>query len=375
VSNENKLNASDVAQLLANPSADARKTTATKLGAQFSAGGLSDKERGMAEEIFRLMARDVEVKVRAALSQSIRLSPELPRDIALAMANDVEDVALPFIELSSVLNDDDLLQIIATKPAQYQVAVAGRTHVSEMVADALVDTGSEAVVARLVSNDGAQLSEGTMGRVLDGFGHIKQVSNPMAQRSVLPIRVAERLVSLVSEKIKDHLVVNHAMSADIATDLLMDSRERATLHLIDGDSDALDVVELVEQLNRNGRLSPTIILRALCMGDITFFEAALAKKAGIPVANAYQLVHDKGGTGLQRLFDRCGMPPKMLPIARVALGAVADLSLSIGDDRQVYRQMVLERVLTTCEEAMGDDLDYLIAKLVGRAGSPSALHH
>ena len=43
---------------------------------------------------------------------------------------------------------------------------------------------------------------------------------------------------------------------------------------------------LVEALVRNRRLTPSILLRAICVGDLGFFKAALAKMAGISVLNA-----------------------------------------------------------------------------------------
>lgn len=361
------LSTADVARLMQDPSPANRALTAGRLGDSYAASKLSPKERAMAEEILRIMVRDVEVKVRTALSQSIRLSPDLPRDIAVSMANDVAEVALPVIEASSVLTDEDLLAIIRSKPEAYQVAVAGRPNVSESVSEALVETGSAAVVTRLVSNEGAQLSEPVMARVLDDFGHIKAVATPMAQRAVLPIKIAERLVALVSDKIRDHLMLNHAMSADTAMDLLLDSRERATLHLLDGDSDTPDVVELVDQLHRNGRLSPTIVVRALVLGDLTFFEAALARRAGIPVANAYQLVHDRGGTGLGRLLERCQMPKAMWPIIKAALAAIAEQSHNRTDDREAARAAIVDRVLTQCGDSMVDNVDYLISKVAAQA--------
>lgn len=361
------LSVQDVARLMADPSVDNRAATVAKVGDAFSGGGMGDKERGLAEEIFRLMVRDVETKVRAALSQSIRLSADLPHDVAVSLANDVAEVALPVIEASSVLSDDDLMAIIASKPAEYQVAVAARPVVSERVSDALVETRNEDVVARLVSNDGAMLSEATMDRVLDEFGHVQRISNPMAERTVLPMKVAERLVSLVSERIRDHLVTHHDLSPDLAMDLLLDSRERATLHLLDGSTDTPDVYDLVDQLHANGRLSATIILRALCMGDLTFFEAALAKKAGIPVANAYQLIHDRGGKGLERLFNRVGMTPQALAVARAALEVAEELDLSGSDDRLALREVMIERVLTRFEDGIDqENLDYFIAKIAGK---------
>ncbi len=362
------LTPADVQRLLTDPSSNNRALTAGKLGDTFSKGKLSENERRMAEDIFRLMMRDLEVKVRKSLSDSIKLSPDLPRDVALAMANDVSEIALPVIEASTVLTDEDLISIISSKPAEYQVAVAARAEVSEAVSDALVATENESVVERLVSNDGAQIGDTTLTKVLDKFGHIARIANPMATRSVLPVQVAERLVNLVSERIRDHLVTHHNLSDDMAMDLVMASRERATLNLLSGDSDAPDVMELVDQLARNKRLTPSIILRALCMGDITFFEAAVARLANIPVANAYQLIHDRGQTGLERLLTKAGMPAKMLPIIRGALTIAEELGFSF-QEREKMQNLVMERIITQFEDGF-EDMDYLIAKLSGRSYLP-----
>lgn len=373
MSAEHQLSVEDVKKLLSDPSTENRALAAQKVAVAFVAGAFGDRERLLAEEIFRIMARDVELKVREALSQSIRLSPDLPHDVAVALANDIASVALPVIEASSVLTDDDLLSIIQSKPAEYQVAVAGRAIVSERISDALVDTRNEDVVARLVANDGAKITEQAMTRVLDDFGHVNRISNPMAERSVLPLTVAERLVTLVSEKIRDHLVTHHDLSPDVAMDLLLDSRERATLGLLGGAADAPDVFELVGQLHANGRLTPTIVMRALCMGDLSFFEVAMARLAEIPVANAHQLIHDRGGKGLDRLFKRCGLPAQSLPVARTALQAVEELELMTDGDRQTLRQLMIERVLTQFEEGMDpENLDYFIAKIAGRSSASDA---
>ena len=48
----NTLTEQDVAQLLADPSGDARADTAGEIAAVFNAGDLTDEERQLAEEIF-----------------------------------------------------------------------------------------------------------------------------------------------------------------------------------------------------------------------------------------------------------------------------------------------------------------------------------
>lgn len=369
-----KLSSADVAKLLQDPNSDNRAAAAEKVAATFSGAALSDSERQIAEDIFRAMLKDAAVRVRQALSDSLKDNPAVPHDVAASLAKDVDAVAMPMIESSSVLTDADLIEIVRTKGEDFQKAVAGRESVSASVADALVDSDNEDVVATLVSNKGAQLAEGTFSRVLDKFGDSDAIKNPMAFRGDLPVGVSERLVTMVSEQLREHIMTHHEISPATASDLLLESREKATVSLVEGGTQQT-VQQLVDTLTANGRLTPTLMLRALCMGDITFFEVALAKKANIPVVNAYKLVHDKGGLGLQRLFEVAKMPPQFLPMARAALD-VADEMLETGtDDRETYKKLMIERVLTAVEDDVDtENLDYLIGKLgaASHAGDHSA---
>ena len=76
----------DVVRLLTDPSGNARAETAGKIAASFNSGALSESERKIAEEIFRLMVRDAEVRVREALALNLKQSPGVPHEVALALA-------------------------------------------------------------------------------------------------------------------------------------------------------------------------------------------------------------------------------------------------------------------------------------------------
>lgn len=212
-----KLTPGDVQRLLQDPSPETRAEMAEKLAGQFGAPDLSPSERVLAEDIVRIMAKDVAVRVRAALSQSLRSSTSIPHDVALTLAQDVEEIALPFIEVSTVLTDADLIAIIRTGSAEKQTAVAKRPAVSESVADVLVDQGSESAVAALMSNEGAQVTANAMGKALDRFPTSSAIQTPLVNRAKLPVTVAERLVAVVSEKLRDQLVSKHELPVDVAT--------------------------------------------------------------------------------------------------------------------------------------------------------------
>jgi uncharacterized protein (DUF2336 family) len=309
------------------------------------------------------MARDVELAVRRALSHSLRLARQLPNDVAVRLANDVEAVALPILADSPVLTEADLIEIVNRGSAKKQEAIAGRSDVSEPLADTLVSVADEAAVAVLVANANARIAEASLGKAVDRFADSNRVKAGLVHRTDLPPTIAERLVVMVSETLQSYLVSHHALSASLATDIVMQSRERATLHLSLGSSEQ-ELERLVRQMHRHHRLTPTLVLRALCMGDMAFFEVAMAVMAKILVMNARILIQDAGPKGLESLYEQAGMPPRLFAAVRVALDVVRGTQFDGGErDLERYRSRVITRILTQFEDLPQDDLDYLLDKL------------
>jgi uncharacterized protein (DUF2336 family) len=100
------------------------------------------------------------------------------------------------------------------------------------------------------------------------------------------------------------------------------------------------------------------------MGDVAFFEAAMAVMANIPIVNARILIHDSGGLGLKSLYGKTGLPPRLLSAVRVAIDVVHETPMDDGDKgRERYQARVIERVLTQFEDMGAEDIDYLLDRL------------
>lgn len=364
---ETRLTESDVRKLLSDPSAVTRAETAAKLAIQFDQGNLSPSERAMAEQIFRIMVKDAEVRVREALAVNLKENPSVPHDVALTLAKDVDAVALPLLQFSEILSDDDLVQIVRSQSAAKQKAIASRPKVSAVVAEAIVEDADKEAVVTLVANEGAELTETSLVKVIDKYGEDETVQEPMVRRTALPVTIVERLVHRVSENLRAHLLTHHEMPPGMAADLILQARERATIGLSTASTEE-DVERLVHQLYSNGRLTPSIILRALCMGDMKFFEYAMARRVGIPVLNARMLIHDSGALGLDGLYSKSGMPRGFSPAVKAAIAVAKEMHYDGEEgDRERYARRMLERVLTQYGdlgvEFDTDDLEYLLAKM------------
>ena len=365
------LSQEDVARLMADPSPDVRAQTTSKIAAQYDRKypRMTEAERKLAEEIFRRMARDAEILVREALAANLKSTPDLPHDLAVALAKDVDSVSLPILKYSEVLTDEDLIDIVRSEnAAAKQVAIAQRASVSTAVADALIDTGNETAVARLVANEGAELSESALGRVITDYTGSEAVAESMARRPSLPPAISEHLVSAMAKKLEGYLVSKHDLPADAAANLILQTRERATISLLSRGATGADLEELVFQIHVNGRLTPTLIIRALCVGDMAFFEAAVARLSGVPLKNAQKLIHDGGDLGLRSIYEKAGMPERLFSAVRAAVQIFAEGEYDGGRNaRERFVTRIIERLLTQFEDPASkmtqDDIDYLMNKL------------
>ncbi len=350
--------------LLGKASPEARAEVAGKVAATLSSRDLTPQELSLAQDIIRTMVQDISVDVRRALAEQLKNTPQLPRDAALRMARDEDSVALPILKFSTVLTDEDLMLVIDESGDTKQEAIAGRTMVSSLVADALIEKASEATVAKLVSNPGATLRERSMSRVLSRFPYSEPVHKGLVSRPQLPILIAEQLVDMVADNLRQELVERHELNPETVSDIILSSRERATMVLSGRARSSQDIEQLVAQMHANGRLTPTLMLRALCTGDLAFFEAALAVMTGVPLTNARLLIHDAGRTGLKSIYDKAGLPPRLLPAIRTALDVLHDTALD-GDAQDLvrFRNTVIERVVTQYPDMAEEDLNYLVSKI------------
>jgi len=77
------------------------------------------------------------------------------------------------------------------------------------------------------------------------------------------MEVTEKLINVISEAAVERLVSRHALPPQLAVELAEATRERATVDLVEQAGLSPDPRRFVQQLQMNGRLTPSLILRAL----------------------------------------------------------------------------------------------------------------
>jgi uncharacterized protein (DUF2336 family) len=360
----NALTDTDVRTLLKGATADERALAAHKLCRVIDRETLDEEGRAQAQDILRVMASDAEELVRRALAVTLKASPLVPRDVALKLARDVESICLPVLNFSPAFTDDDLSEIVKLGGPVRQVAIAKRPKLSEKVTDAIVEHGVETAVQTAVSNDNASFSERSLSRALQRFEKSEKVLAAVAYRDTLPLSVTEKLVHLVSEQVREHLLAHHAVSPELALQIAIGARERATVDLVDQAGRTQDPKAFAAHLNKAQRLTASLLLRALVQGHIAFFECGVAELAGVPHHRTWLMIHDAGPLGLRAIYERAGLPARLFSAFRVAIDTYHTMEFDGGPrDRQRFQERMLQRFLTQPHTAQREDVDYMLDKL------------
>lgn len=360
----NQLTEEDIRRLVRGSDPEERALTVRKICHRIDEVDLPESERAAAERILDLIVKDSAELVRRAMAVTLRQSKHLPHDIAMKLAADVEAVATPVLLSSPVFDADDLVSIIKSADSAKLCAVAARKAVPVEVVEELIETGDSKAVGIAASNDGAEFDQPAYEKAFANFCENRGVMDAFVARSSLPLDITEKLISHISDEAMQRLVSQHALPPQLAVELSEASRERATIDLVEQAGLAENPQHFVQQLRMNGRLTPSLILRATLRGHIHFVEHAFAELAGVTHNRAWLLVHDAGPLGLRAIYDRTGMPPRLYPAIRAAIDVFHAMETPVdAGGREHFRRVLAERAITRFQGIPEEDLNYILDRL------------
>jgi uncharacterized protein (DUF2336 family) len=314
----------DVTRLRADPSATNRAEVARKLGEQYD--GLADGQpRALANAVLDALVGDVAKEVRRNLAEALATSCLVPPHLARRLATDDIEVAAPLLRQSPVLSDRDLVEIVRTNSIQFALAVAGRDKVSSELADALVATGDRDVVERVVTNQGAELSEVTLRKVAHEHAGDRAIQAGLVKRPELPYDVVEQLVAAVAEQLQWDLVSRQRLDPRSAAALMAAVREQTTIALVARERGDRTLQRGVAERYAAGELAHEDLLAALRDGDVATFEAGLALHAGLEHGFTRKLIYRQDRRHLAAVCIRAGLGVTHYVMVRMAI-ELADAS-------------------------------------------------
>ncbi len=297
---QGKLDVDRLMRLARDKSVGSRTKLADIIGDLFfgATGTLNDAEQSIMTDILRQLVQDVEISVRKHLAIQLSNKIDAPHDLVIALANDESEVAYSILLKSRVLRDQDLIAIIHHRTLEHQLAVAMRDSLNTSVSAALVETGEETVIKRLLENHNAEIARDTMAHLVDQSRRLDSLQRPLVHRTDLPADLAEKMYWWVSAALRAHIVehfdvdpteidsameftVNTVIETEKVEDPPVSATERVARHLADSEEPDSD-----------------LIIRLLREGEISLFERVLERQSGLRRQLLQRLLYEPGGEGL-----------------------------------------------------------------------------
>lgn len=357
------------------PSPETRAALVGRICDEFNDQVFANQEKVIVREILEILSRDVERTIRQVLAEKLKSNKEMPREVAFRLAQDVVEISTPVLQFSEVLTDEDLEAVISSSEETAKLmAIARRETVSERVSKALVDTDSEEVVVTLVENKGAAIPTPSLERVVEVFKQSGNVLEMLVKRGGLPVQIAERMVSLVSVKLQKELVQHYKIAPQQARQSVQEAREDVTLDNISRHLDRNATQTLVNELFATGRLSHSMVLRALCRADLGFFEAGLARLASVPIANASKLLASGERRAFDALYKSAHLPPTMPDAAYALMRLIHQEPPEEGKTSRAYFSRLIGRIMGEGYDHDIPNMQYFLT-LINEGASASAASH
>jgi uncharacterized protein (DUF2336 family) len=346
---------------LANSSVEQRVKLTRQLVSAYHRDAAPPAYRQAAEEVFRLLMRDVSTDVRGTFAELVKSSASVPRDVVRTLASDVEPVSAPVLEFSGLLTDEDILEVIGASRGSVGklTAVSRRKRVSLPVSAALVGTEHAAVAAALVGNRGAEIGGKEYEALARRHAGDGAVVEALIARDGLPAVVADFVAARVSPQLLKSLAErNPALSPAIR-----DIAKRGAA------SEAAEYAAFLQKAERMGLAKESVPLAALSLAKTAWFEAYMARALNLPVLNVRALVADPSNKGFKALYERAGLPSRLYAAAALLMESVRDLHLFRDADAPSSGAEIANRLIEEMTERAAErdeeieNLDYIVAMI------------
>ncbi|MCZ6589785.1 MAG: DUF2336 domain-containing protein [Alphaproteobacteria bacterium] len=311
IGNQGKIDVETLMRLARDKSVGSRTKLADIIGDLFfgPSGTLTDAEQSIMTDILRQLVQDVETSVRKHLAIQLSNQADAPHDLVIALANDESEIAYPLLLNSRVLRDQDLVAIVHHRTLEHQLAVSMRDSVSPVVSAALVETGEETVMKRLLENHNAEIARDTMAHLVDQSRRIDSLQKPLVHRNDLPSDLAEKMYWWVSAALRSHIVENFDVDP-IEIDSAMEISVNAAFASQDVEKSPMSATDRVaKHLAESGDPDGDLIIRLLRESEIALFERVLGHQTGLRRNLLQRLLYEPGGEGLAIVCRAINLDP------------------------------------------------------------------
>ena len=315
------------------------------------------------EAALTVLLDDEAPEVRYALAEALGASEFAPRHIIISLAADHAEISAVVLSRSPLFIDAELVDIFAAASAILQAAVARRPVVSKTIAAAIAEVGEREACVALLANPEAAIARISFQRIAERFSEEPEVREALFAREDLSPAVHQLLVRSLGNQLGAMLIEKSWLQEARARTVTREACDRATV-AIAAESETEELPALVEHLRVTGQLTTALLLRAVCAGNVAFFETALGVLARVPLRRIANLVRGGRMSGLRAAYSRAGLPPVAFNAFAAALGVWRQVAAGgVPEDRYRFTVQTVDAVLARYGNISDGEMNELASML------------
>ncbi len=335
--------------VIANSDETSRSKLATQLAAFLTDEESSEIDRQHVVPIVLKLAVDPSKDVRRALVNGLNAIENLHADIVFSVIADEDDIALPFLKLTSALNHWHMLAILRVGDEARQRVIAGRGDISAEAISYAVRNGSQDVCLALFGNRSVKFDIAAYHMLYERFGTVNEVVELLMARTDLPLDIRIMQAKRASNRMHQLMAEKGWIAANDAAELVADAEDTAILRILVEANNA-ELATAIPFLISKNMLVPSIILRAAAIGEMKVVQCTLAHLAGLSLSRTQDMMFGKGLGGLKSLHSKCGLPQSCYGLLQAACDVLKDsLEEKLTLDPEAFGRRLIEALMTRYE--------------------------
>lgn len=325
----------------------ARIALARQLCTLIAAEDTPDTEREAVLPVALKLAVDEERAVRAVIAEELSTVASLHPDLLFCVIAGEDELALPFLKITPSLNPWHMLAVLRVGDEARQCTVASRHDITAEAAAHIIKSSAVPVVLALMDNEMVKLETADMHAL---YGRLGQ-SGPLVDRLLalpnLPLDIRITQAKRAASRMRQLMAERSWLPANDASELVADAEDGAVLQVL-ANAPVEELLRAISFLAAKNLLTPALIIRAACLGEMRVVEASLAHLAGYTPQRAASVMYGRGG--MKSMVSKCGLPASCAGI----LQAYADVVLEAREEglnlgRESFGRRLLEALMTRYE--------------------------
>jgi uncharacterized protein (DUF2336 family) len=122
------------------------------------------------------------------------------------------------------------------------------------------------------------------------------------------------------------------------------------------------------------KLTSSIVIRSLCVGDLRFFEHAMAELTDVPLDNVRRLMLDAGPNGFKALYRLSPLPPAYYDAVKKLLDLALDATHNGHEHPEDFSKRMIDNIISNGYDLSIEYMPLLLAIIKGNASELTSIH-